>query len=75
MDDRHLVEEKLSSEELAKGHFLHAYRDTVKLPNGAIASREYIVHPGAVMIVPCLRTQRVESGLYLSASFATLLDR
>lgn len=54
MDDSHLVEEKLSSEELVKGHFLHAYRDIVKLPDGAIASREYIVHPGAVMIVPLL---------------------
>jgi len=54
MDDRHLVEEKLSSEELVKGHFLHAYRDIVKLPNGATTSREYIVHPGAVMIVPLL---------------------
>lgn len=54
MDDRHLIEEKLSSEELVRGHFLHAYRDTVRLPDGANASREYIVHPGAVMIIPLL---------------------
>lgn len=54
MNDRHLVEQKLSSEELVKGHFLHAYRDTVQLPDGATSSREYIVHPGAVMIVPLL---------------------
>jgi len=54
MDARHLIEEKLSSKELFKGGLLHAFRDTVKLPDGASASREYIVHPGAVMIVPLL---------------------
>jgi ADP-ribose pyrophosphatase len=54
MDDSHLIEVKLSSEELFKGHFLHAFRDAVKLPDGATASREYVVHPGAVMIVPLI---------------------
>jgi len=63
MDDRHLVEKKLSSEELVKGHFLHAYRDIVRLPNGATTSREYIVHPGAVMIVPLL--EDAEGGIRL----------
>ena len=52
MDDRHLIEEQLTSVELLKGNFLHAFRDTVKLPDGATAIREYVVHPGAVMIVP-----------------------
>lgn len=54
MNEQHLVEEKLSSQELFKGHFLHAFRDIVKLPDGGTASREYIVHPGAVMIIPLL---------------------
>ena len=54
MDDRHLIEEKLSSQELFKGRLLHAFHDTVRLPDGSAASREYIVHPGAVMIVPLL---------------------
>lgn len=54
MSDRHLIEEKLSSEELFKGRLLHAFRDTVRLPDGATACREYIVHPGAVMIVPLI---------------------
>jgi ADP-ribose pyrophosphatase len=54
MDDLHLLEEKLSSQELFKGHFLHAFRDLVKLPDGGTASREYVVHPGAVMIIPLL---------------------
>lgn len=54
MDDRHLIEEQLTSVELLKGNFLHAFRDTVKLPDGETAIREYVVHPGAVMIVPLI---------------------
>ena len=54
MDDRHLIEEQVSSQELFKGRLLHAFRDTVRLPDGTSASREYVVHPGAVMIVPLL---------------------
>ena len=57
MDDRHLIEEKLNTEELVKGHFLHAYRDRVRLPDGATSTCEYIVHPGAVMIVPLLEDE------------------
>src|SRR5207253_2324473 len=49
--DRHLIEEKTGSEEILKGRFLHAYRDTVRLPDGGTATREYVVHPGAVMAV------------------------
>ncbi|MDI1245083.1 MAG: NUDIX hydrolase [Rhodoferax sp.] len=48
----HLVEKKLSSTELFKGRLLHAYRDIVSLPDGSQATREYVVHPGAVMVVP-----------------------
>ena len=39
MDDRHLIEEKRSGQELFKGRFLHAFCDTVRLPDGASASR------------------------------------
>lgn len=49
-----LIEKKLSSTELFKGQLLHAFRDQVSLSNGADATREYVVHPGAVMIVPLL---------------------
>jgi ADP-ribose pyrophosphatase len=59
MQDRHLVEEKAGSQELFKGHFLHAFRDTVRLPDGSTATREYVVHPGAVMVVPLLDDGRV----------------
>jgi ADP-ribose pyrophosphatase len=53
-DDRHLIEVQTSSAELLKGHFLHAFRDTVRLPDGGSAVREYVKHPGAVMIIPLL---------------------
>jgi ADP-ribose pyrophosphatase len=59
MQDRHLIEEKAASQELLKGHFLHAFRDTVRLPDGSTATREYVVHPGAVMVVPLLDDGRV----------------
>ena len=52
--DPHLIEKKVASAEILKGSFLHAFRDTVQLPNGAQTTREYVVHPGAVMIIPLL---------------------
>ena len=52
--DRHLVEVRLGSEEILRGHFLHAFRDQVSLPDQRTASREYVVHPGAVMVIPML---------------------
>ena len=54
MADEHLIEHRIDSQELFKGHFLHAFRDTVRLPTGATATREYVTHPGAVMIIPLL---------------------
>lgn len=49
-----LQEKQLDSVELFKGKFLHAFRDTVQLPDGSTSYREYVVHPGAVMVVPVL---------------------
>ena len=49
-----LQEQKLHGQELFKGDFLHAFRDQVRLPDGRQAQREYVVHPGAVVIVPLL---------------------
>lgn len=42
-----------------EGNFLHVQRDDVALPDGKIATREYIRHPGAVMIVPLLDDGRL----------------
>jgi len=50
--DEHLVERRLKSESVYDGHFLKVRRDEIRLPSGQTAQREYIVHPGAVMIVP-----------------------
>jgi len=57
--DQHLIEHKTGSEELLKGGFLHAFRDTVQLPDGSTSTREFIKHPGAVMVVPLLDDGRL----------------
>lgn len=57
--DAHLREDCVESKQVYLGHFLDVRRDLVRLPNGASASREYIVHPGAVMIVPLLEDGRL----------------
>ncbi len=57
--DAHLREACIESEQVYRGHFLDVRRDVVRLPNGATATREYIVHPGAVMIVPLLDDGRL----------------
>lgn len=59
MGDEHLREERVSSRQVYSGHFLDVRRDEVRLPDGKTAAREYIVHPGAVMIVPLLDDGRV----------------
>jgi ADP-ribose pyrophosphatase len=50
-NDAHLVETEAGSQEILKGHFLQVRRDTVTLPDGKSTTREYVIHPGAVMIV------------------------
>ena len=52
--DEHLIETRLSSEAVFDGRLLHVRRDTVQLPNGRTSTREYVVHPGAVLIAPRL---------------------
>jgi len=59
MTDAHLREEAIGSEVLLDGNFLHARRDTVRLPDGASATREYVVHPGAVVVIPMLDDGRI----------------
>ena len=50
--DAHLREAPVDSESAYRGHFLDVRRDRVQLPDGSVAQREYIVHPGAAMVVP-----------------------
>ena len=47
-----LAEHFVSGEQVFDGKLLKVYRDVVRLPDGAEATREYIRHPGAVAIVP-----------------------
>jgi ADP-ribose pyrophosphatase len=58
-DDRHLRETPVTRVELLKGDFLHVVRDTVLLPSGREATREFVLHPGAVMVIGLLDNGRV----------------
>lgn len=49
-----LTERKISSETIFKGRLLHVVKDTVELPDGKITTREGILHPGAVVVIPFL---------------------
>ena len=68
-DDRHLIEVMTEREELLRGRFLQAFRDTVELPDGSISEREYIVHPGAVMVIPLLYDADGTSRLVLERQY------
>lgn len=57
--DQHLTEHTTAREELLKGHFLHVVRESVRLPDGGAATREFVLHPGAVAIVPLLDDGRI----------------
>jgi ADP-ribose pyrophosphatase len=52
--DVHLIESEVSSETIFKGALLNVRKDRVLLPNGQESIREYIVHPGAVVILAFL---------------------
>jgi ADP-ribose pyrophosphatase len=52
--DSHLIETEISSETVFKGVLLEVRKDNVRLPNQAESVREYIVHPGAVVILAFL---------------------
>ena len=58
-DDAHLRETTLESHLVYEGHFLKVSRDRIRLPDGRESAREFIRHPGAVMIVPLLDDGRL----------------
>jgi len=58
MDD-HLKETKIDGELAYDGNFLKVSRDRVKLPDGKITQREFIRHPGAVVILALFDDGRV----------------
>lgn len=52
MTNKDLTEHEISSEVVYSGRLLHVRRDEVRLPDGNTSVREYITHPGAVVIIP-----------------------
>ena len=49
--DDPLHESALDSERVFDGALLKVWRDRVRLPNGGESVREYVRHPGAVVVV------------------------
>ena len=65
----HLTETRIDSQEILRGTFLHAFRDQVALPDGSQAVREYVVHPGAVMVIALLEQPGEPLRLVLERQF------
>jgi ADP-ribose pyrophosphatase len=51
LSERDLTEHTLSSRVVYQGRLLHVREDQVRLPDGKTAGREYIVHPGAAVML------------------------
>ena len=59
MSQADFTERKLDSKRVYEGKLLKINSDRVKLSDGSESTREYVVHPGAVMIIPLLPDGRV----------------
>ncbi len=59
MSHAHLSERLLAGQQVYCGDFLDVRRDTIAFADGSTAMREYIVHPGAVMVLPLLDDGRL----------------
>ncbi len=57
--DEGLIEKTVESKLVHQGKFLTLKLDTVELPDGKHATREFVEHPGAVMILPLFDDGRV----------------
>lgn len=57
--DAALKETCITSEVAYQGPFMTVKFDTVRLPDGKHATREYVKHPGAVMVIPLFDDGRV----------------
>lgn len=52
VQDDHLRETPVASATIHRGKFLTLKQDIVRLPDGKQTGREYVLHPGAVMMIP-----------------------
>lgn len=69
--DEHLVEKRVAGGTVFEGNFIKVQRDTVLLPDGREATREFIRHPGAVVILPVFD----DGTVLLERQFRYPLDR
>ena len=53
-NSRSLTEKKISNQCVYEGNFLHMYQDKIIMPDGKLSVREYVTHPGGVVIIPFL---------------------
>ncbi len=58
-DDQHLRETRVGPGTVLHRGWLELRRDTVRLPDGREATREYVRHPGAVAVLPLLDDGRI----------------
>jgi len=54
-----MAENTRSSAHVFSGRFLHLYQDETELPDGALAVREWIQHPGAAAILALTEDQQL----------------
>lgn len=59
MSDDKLTERRVDGRQVWRGKFLDVRQDTIAQAGGHTATREYIVHPGAVAVVPLLDDGRL----------------
>ncbi|HEY8102786.1 MAG TPA: NUDIX hydrolase [Burkholderiaceae bacterium] len=69
--DSHLKESRIDGDVVYDGSFLKVQRDHVRLPDGKSAVREYIRHPGAVVILPLFE----DGSILLERQFRYPLDQ
>jgi ADP-ribose pyrophosphatase len=69
--DPQLTETRVDGALVYEGHFLNVQCDRVALPDGKITKREYIRHPGAVVILPLL----ADGSVLLERQFRYPLNR
>jgi ADP-ribose pyrophosphatase len=71
VDGDPLEEKRLSGNQVYVGKLLDVRQDRVRLPDGGEAMREYVVHPGAVLMIPELP----DGGLVVERQFRYPLNR
>ena len=54
-----MAESTLERQTVFEGKFLKVRRDLARLPDGATATREFVVHPGAAAMVPIGSDERI----------------